>query len=132
MATQLANQQHFQLWYMDTMIRGAIVAMVHPQVAMVAWGQPPLVSSTENHYNKMTIPIQATCLGVLNFFFQICLTSANSFSILKFARHYFQYHVILYLAMHMPRVLLLTVKSNEPSKKSPQHASAPIGLQFHD
>ena len=111
--------------------------MIQPQIAMVAWApqQPLLVSPGQYDYSKRTIPIQATCLGVVNLILLFILSYTSTFhffSLTGFGEFILQNHVNIYVAMHMPLLLLLTVKSNEMKKPSQAQVSPPLGLQFHD
>ena len=111
--------------------------LVHPQVAMVAWApqQPPLVSpGQEKDYSNRTVPIQATCLGLVCLLVQICIGYLVTFHLgsIILAKSVFQNPLNIFVAIHMPLVLLLTVKSNIKKKPKQQHVIPPIGLQFHD
>ena len=111
--------------------------MIQPQIAMVAWApqQSLLVSANHNDYSKRTIPIQATCLGVVNLILLAAVGYISTFhfsSSIGIENFFFQNYVNIYVATHMPLVLLLTVKSNEKKKTSPQIINPPLGLQFHE
>ncbi len=109
-------------------------ASVQPQLAMIAWG-PPLVSHGPKDKMKVTIPIQATCLGIVNLL--IILTSVH-FAVFYFANAGIGQYVLrgcvgVYNMIHMPLVLLLTIKSNNKKKTAGQSGiSPPQELQFHE
>ncbi len=107
---------------------------VTPALAMVAWGQPPLVAPGSNdNSSKATVPIQATCLGIVNLcvvtvYFYVFVLSLGSIEDMT----YFMLSAgIGILVVHMPLVLLLTVKSNE-KRIAKSFIVPPNQLQFHD
>ena len=110
---------------------------IKPVLELVSWNQhhqPPIVSQGSNDKSsKGTVPIQATCLGVVN----LCVVLVY-FYVLVFGmgqEEYLTYFMLSggigCLIVHMPLVLLLTVKSNE-KKHSRMIVAPPTELQFHD
>ncbi len=111
-------------------------SLVKPEVQLVAWGevpQPPFVSGLD--YTRSTVPIKATCLGIVNI---IIILAFNLLSTLAFERRSFAYlygHIVrLHLFVQLPPTLMLTVKSNK--KANPDNhglkITPPRGLQFYE
>ncbi len=100
-------------------------------------GQPPLVTYGSNDASsKASIPIQATCLGVVNLVIMLLLLYLLTIGLdQKEIGLYCIYAAGLTCnSIHMPLVLFLTVKSKDKKyiKSSiPTHPSSG-GLQFHE
>ncbi len=111
---------------------------VKPEIAMVSWNrrhQPPLISHGKNDQSsKLTIPIQATCLGVVNLSVILVFGFiANSgFFLGEYTVYFLLSLATTCLAVHMPLVLLLTVKSNENKVTKTLVVAPPARLQFHE
>ncbi len=114
----------------------------NPKIAMIAWGPlandnpVPLVSpgTKDLSKSKATVPIKATCLGVVNLF---SVTIFQYLAQFRFSHDVLSRFVMLvvfglYLAFHMPLVIWLTVKSNSKKKVSKPIIAPPRGLQFHE
>ncbi len=105
-----------------------------PSIALVPLNQPPLIShGSADSTAKMTIPIQATALGVVNLCIIFLLMCVLVFGLgQKDHRSYFiQVATTICLGTHMPLVLLFTVKSNEKKRTTPA-AEPSRSLNFHD
>ena len=112
---------------------------VQPAIALVSWDQhqPPLVSpgSNDNSY-KLTIPIQATCLGIVNLCFLTAFVCAFLFGLGKaeYVTYFLHSGGVFCIVIHMPLVLLLTVKTNQKRMSQPK-APGPVlqlnQLHFH-
>ncbi len=113
---------------------------IQPKVAMISWNnhnvRPPLVSLGPNDKShNSTIPIQATCLGVVNMCFILVLLYFGTLGLdqKRNRLYYASAAAAVCNVIHMPLVLLLTVKSNnKKSKKRNLLTLPPTGLQFHE
>ncbi len=89
------------------------------------------------NYTTDTVPIQATGLGLVNLIitaFFLLLIFGGNIDIKVQAGYISVTCITVYLSLHMPLVLLLTVKSNEKKKilLNPPVVNPPSELQFHE
>ncbi len=126
---------------------------VKNSVAMVAWKpseqiktdqekensceqppHPPFVSWGSNDYtSRTTIPIKATLLGVINLLILLALIYifTYGFGNPSWASFFLQTSAMVSVTLHMPLVLLFTIKSNEKTSAK-LNIRPPEGLHFHE
>ena len=102
-------------------------------------GQPPLVSQAfkaNDAYAKATIPIQATALGIFNLILMGLLVYILAYGIglSKFTVYLGISCSSTSVVIHLPLVLMLTVKSQGKKKNAvnPVQVCPPSGLHFHE
>ena len=96
--------------------------------------QPLVAHSSNDSHSKSTVPVKATCLGIVNLAFVVVIFYLLTMGFGQVASLHFGMALGTFcVVIQMPLVLLLTVKSNQKKReKASSVIGPPKGLRIHE